>query len=107
MKFTVHYGLSTLLVYLADNVQFQAPRGSEKLAVRKERTGRAFGKVTFGRDSKYQRPYDLADSSQASPPSSGQSRNGKQSRNFLSGLRRKGKGDTQGSSEKDIGTSPG
>ena len=97
--------MSTLLVYLADNVQFQAPRGA-KLAVRSERTDRDFGRPHW-RDSKYQRPNDLADRSQAPPPSRGQYRDGKQSRSFLSGLRRKGKGDTQGSSEKDIGTSPG
>jgi hypothetical protein len=75
---------------------------------RKER--QSFWEATFGRDSKYQRPYNY-DAADSSPPSRGQSRNGKQSRSFLSGLRRKGKGDTPGagSLEKDtiIGPSPG
>ncbi|KAI9048573.1 hypothetical protein LZ554_007406 [Drepanopeziza brunnea f. sp. 'monogermtubi'] len=44
------------------------------------------------KESKYQKPYDtVTDTSQASPPSRGQSRNGKTS-GFLSGFRRKGKG---------------
>jgi len=54
---------------------------------RKERQG--FWEQTFGKESRYQRPYDLADTSEASPPSRGPSRNGKPSRAFLSGLRRK------------------
>ncbi|TVY35806.1 Inhibitory regulator protein [Lachnellula occidentalis] len=38
--------------------------------------------------------YDVSELSEASPPSRGQSRNGKQNRSFLSGLRRKGKGES-------------
>jgi hypothetical protein len=55
---------------------------------RKER--QSFWDATFGKDSKYQRPYEPGDGG-ASPPSRGQSRNGKPTRSFLSGLRRKGK----------------
>jgi hypothetical protein len=74
---------------------------------REQRERQGFWEATFGKESKFQRPYDpVDDSSHASPPSRGQSRNGKQSRSFLSGLRRKGKGDSPGG-DKDIGTSPG
>jgi len=79
--------------------------GSEGGKERRER--QSFWEATFGKESKFQRPY--SDASQASPPSRGQSRNGKQSRNFLSGLKRKGKGDANtivGSLEKE-GSSPG
>jgi hypothetical protein len=75
---------------------------------RKER--QSFWEATFGKDSKYQRPYQY-DAADDSPPSRGQSRNGKQARSFLTGLRRKGKADTPGpgSLERDggIGPSPG
>jgi hypothetical protein len=72
---------------------------------RKER--QSFWEATFGKDSRYQRPYNF-DAGDSSPPSRGQSRNGKQSRSFLSGLRRKGKGDNPGSGslEKDTSTVP-
>ncbi|KAF4633594.1 hypothetical protein G7Y89_g4520 [Cudoniella acicularis] len=58
-----------------------------------KRERQSFWESTFGRESKYQRPYETLEASHASPPSRGQSRNGnsKQSRSFLSGLRRKGK----------------
>jgi hypothetical protein len=46
---------------------------------------------TFGKDSKYQKPHDLADSSQALPPARGQSTNSKQPRGFLNTLIGKGK----------------
>ncbi|KUJ15775.1 RasGAP protein-like protein, partial [Mollisia scopiformis] len=65
----------------------------EKEREKKER--QSFWESTFGKESKYQRPYaggDSFDESQASPPSRGQSRNGKPSRSFLSGLRRKKEG---------------
>lgn len=56
---------------------------------RKER--QSFWDSTFGKDSKYQRPFGQAEDggNAGSPPSRGQSRNGKPSRSFLSGLRRK------------------
>ena len=44
----------------------------------------------FSKDAKLQKPYDLTDPSQASPPSRGPSRNEK-ARAFLPGFRRKGK----------------
>ena len=88
-----------------------APGSAGSEAGSKERKERqSFWEATFGKDSKYQRPYQYS-AEDSSPPSRGQSRNGKQSRSFLSGLRRKGKGDTSGtgSLEKDtnIGPSPG
>jgi hypothetical protein len=64
---------------------------------RKER--QSFWEATFGKDSKYQRPYDP--DSTDSPPSRGQSRNGKPSRSFLGGLRRKGKGEGMGQGPGD------
>jgi hypothetical protein len=78
--------------------------GSEGGKERRER--QSFWEATFGKDSKFQRPYNPIDASQASPPSRGQSRNGKQSRSFLSGLKRKGKGDGTPTTEKE-GSSPG
>jgi hypothetical protein len=83
--------------------------GSEGGKERRER--QSFWEATFGKESKFQRPYNALDTSQASPPSRGQSRNGKQSRSFLSGLKRKGKGEGNsnsvvGSFEKE-GSSPG
>ncbi|TVY28411.1 Inhibitory regulator protein [Lachnellula hyalina] len=42
--------------------------------------------------------YDVSELIEASPPSRGQSRNGKQNRSFLSGLRRKGKGESANTS---------
>ncbi|KAH6674301.1 RasGAP protein-like protein [Halenospora varia] len=95
-------------------------------AVKDKRERQSFWESTFGKESKYQRPYDSLDISHASPPSRGQSRNGngKASRSFLSGLRRKDKdkgkemgtstssndkGSIVGSVERDsgIGTTPG
>jgi hypothetical protein len=78
--------------------------GSEGGKERRER--QSFWEATFGKDSKFQRPYNPIDTSQASPPSRGQSRNGKQSRSFLSGLKRKGKGDGTPTPERE-GSSPG
>jgi len=52
-----------------------------------------------GKDSKLQKPYDLTDPSQSSPPSRGPSRNGKQ--RFLPGFRRKGKDDAINYTEKE------
>ena len=87
----------------------RVPPGSagSEAGSRERRERQSFWEATFGKESKFQRPYDpLDDVSGASPPSRGQSRNGKQpTRSFLSGLRRKGKGDSPG--DKDIGTSPG
>lgn len=58
---------------------------------RKER--QSFWDHRFGKENKSPKHYDsTTDSGQASPLSREQSRNGKPSRNFLSGLRRKGKG---------------
>jgi hypothetical protein len=72
--------------------QREAPGSAGSEMGSKDRKDRqSFWEATFGKDSKYQRPYEPADASQASPPNRGQSRNGKPSRNFLSGLRRKGK----------------
>lgn len=65
--------------------------GSE-VATKDRKDRQSFWESTFGKDSKYQRPYEPLDISQASPPNRGQSRNGKASRSFLSGLRRKGGG---------------
>jgi hypothetical protein len=75
--------------------------GSDGGKERKER--QSFWDQTFGKESKFQRPYDPADASQASPPSRGQSRNGKKT-SFLGGLRRKGKVDTF---DNEGGFSPG
>lgn len=88
----------------------------------KERKDRqSFWDATFGKDSKYQRPYESPELQKpygvgnGSPPSRGQSRNGKPTKSFLSGLRRKGKDGKEGggigipvagSYEKDTG-SPG
>jgi len=92
--------------------------GSEVSKERERKDRQSFWESTFGKESRYQRPYtqgDGLDESQASPPSRGQSRNGKPSRSFLSGLRRKAKAGgaeatspTVGSLEKDAsGHSPG
>ncbi|KAF8865120.1 RasGAP protein-like protein [Acephala macrosclerotiorum] len=73
-----------------------AGSGSETGKERERKERQSFWESTFGKESRYQRPYgsvtagDNLDESQASPPSRGQSRNGKPSRSFLSGLRRKG-----------------
>ncbi len=61
-----------------------------------------FWESAFGKESRYQKPYDPLE---PSPPSRGQSGNGKASRSFLGGLRRKkgeGKGE-KGEGEKGEG----
>lgn len=90
----------------------QIPPGSagSEAGSRERKDRQSFWESTFGKESKYQKPYDDADGSQASPPSRGQSRNGKSSKSFLGGLRRKGKGAEQNSSavgSLESGTSPG
>jgi hypothetical protein len=83
--------------------------GSEVESKERERKERqSFWESAFGKESRYQRPYgmgDALDENQGSPPSRGQSRNGKAPRSFLSGLRRKGKDSAplSGSLEKDGG----
>lgn len=54
-----------------------------------------FWEGSFGKDGRAHNPYDINDTSQASPPSRGQSRNGKQTRSFLGGLKRKVKGEKE------------
>jgi hypothetical protein len=72
-----------------------APGSSHSAASSKERYERQnFWEQTSGKDSKYVRPYDPENMSQASPPSRGASRNGKPSKSLLTGLRKRG-------SEKD------
>jgi hypothetical protein len=86
--------------------QRMAPGSSGSVGSKERKERQSFWEVTFGKDSKYQRPYQY-DAADSSPPSRGHSRNGKQSRSFLSGLRRKGKGETgSGSLEEDSGTVP-
>jgi len=84
--------------------------GSEVESKERDRKERqSFWDSAFGKESRHQRPYgmgDALDENQASPPSRGQSRNGKAPRSFLSGLRRKGKESTPlsvGSLDKDGG----
>jgi hypothetical protein len=92
------------------SVGSQIPPGSSgsEVGSKERRERQSFWEQTFGKDSKYQRPYDPVDTSQASPPSrGGQSRNGKPSRSFLSGIRRKGKEEMAGSLDKDKNFSPG
>lgn len=68
-----------------------APGSSGSTTSSKERIERqSFWEQTFGKDSKFMRPYEPEDTSQASPPSRGASRNGKPSKSFLTGLRKKG-----------------
>ncbi|KAK2625003.1 hypothetical protein QTJ16_005372 [Diplocarpon rosae] len=78
---------------------------------REKKDRQSFWDLTFRKESKYQKPFDpIADASHASPPSRGQSRNGKQTRSFLSGMKRKGKGSdasTQASAGFNSRTSPG
>jgi hypothetical protein len=90
---------------------YRAPSSGSDVGSKERKERQSFWDVTFGKDSKYQRPYDSPDASAGagSPPSRGQSRNGKPTRSFLSGLRRKGKEGPPsvgippagGSSEKD------
>jgi len=79
---------------------FTAPGSSHSAASStKERGERQnFWEQTFGKDSKFMRPYEPEDTSQASPPSRGASRNGKSGKSFFIGLRKKG-------SEKEKSTS--
>lgn len=67
--------------------------------VKDKKDRQSFWESTFGKDSKYQRPYEPLDSNQPSPPNRVASRNGKPSRGFLQGLRRRGTKD--GEKEKD------
>ena len=68
-----------------------APGSSHSAASSKEQYERQnFWEQTFGKDSKFMRPYEPEDTSQASPPSRGASRNGKSSKSFFTGLRKKG-----------------
>ena len=54
--------------------------------------------------TKSQKSHDLAEAQQVSPLVKSQSRSGKQSRSFLGGLKRKGKGDTPGFLDKGMGS---
>jgi hypothetical protein len=69
---------------------------------RKER--QSFWDSTFGKESRYQRPYELMEE-HATPEIGTGNRNGKQPRSFLGGLRRKGKAG-EGSVSTSTGTSP-
>jgi hypothetical protein len=80
---------------LNDKNTATAPGSSHSAASSKERSERQnFWDQTFGKDSKFMRPYEPEETNQASPPSRGASRNGKPSKSFFTGLRKKG-------SEKD------
>jgi hypothetical protein len=78
--------------------------GSE-MGSRERKERQSFWESTFGKDSKYQRPYEPVDEHETPgrPPGS---RNGKQPMSFLSGLRRKGKGGGEGSVSTSTATSP-
>jgi len=80
----------------------RAPGSSGSATDSKERAEkRGFWEETFGKDSRYQRPYDAADSSQARPPSRGHS-GGKQPKGLLGSLRSwKGKDESPGSVRKE------
>lgn len=94
----------------SSSVGSQIPPGSagSDIGSKERRERQSFWEQTFGKDSKYQRPYDPIDTSQVSPPSrGGQSKNGKPARSFLSGIRRKGKEDMVSSMDKDRNFSPG
>jgi hypothetical protein len=66
----------------------------------RERERQSFWEAKFGKDSRYQRPYETENVAQ-SPPSRGPSRNGKQHKSFLSGLRKKNTRDRE--REEDVG----
>jgi hypothetical protein len=66
---------------------------------RKER--QSFWESTFGKETRYQRPYDPIED-QTTPDRAPGSRNGGKPKSFLSGLRRKGK---PGAAEGSVGTS--
>jgi len=78
--------------------------GSE-MGSRERKERQSFWESTFGKDNKYQRPYEPVDEHETPgrPPGS---RNGKQPMSFLSGLRRKGKGGGEGSVSTSTTTSP-
>jgi hypothetical protein len=78
--------------------------GSE-MGSRERKERQSFWESTFGKESKYQRPYEPVDEHETPgrPPGS---RNGKQPMSFLSGLRRKGKGGGEGSVSTSTATSP-
>lgn len=84
-----------------------APGSSHSAASSKERHERQnFWEQTFGKDSKFMRPYEPEDTGQASPPSRGASRNGKPSKGFFTGLRKKGlekEKSTSGAREREKG----
>jgi hypothetical protein len=73
------------------NTEQQMPPGSSgsELVGKERKERQSFWDFGKERDCKNQKHYDLADPSQASPPSRGPSRNEK--RGFLPGFRRKGK----------------
>ena len=82
------------------------PGSSGSVSSKERKDRQSFWEATFGKDSKYQRPYQN-DVAESSPPNRGQSRNGKQSRSFLSGLIRNRKEDTaSGSLETETGIEP-
>jgi hypothetical protein len=86
-----------------------APPGSSgSLRDREKRERQSFWESTFGRERESK--VSIADGSNASPPSRGQSRNGSKSaagedkkRGFLSGLRRKGTRESEKEKDKDKG----
>lgn len=86
--------------------------GSEGLSTTSERSGSAtkdskkdrqsFWESTFGKESRYQRPYDSLEAAPISPPNRVPSRNtSKQSRGFLMGLRRRATKDGDEKKDKD------
>lgn len=71
-----------------------ASAGSDTVS-RERKDRQSFWDSAFGANSKYQRPFESPEAvpgagSGGSPPSRGESRSGKPTRSFLSGLRRKG-----------------
>lgn len=95
---------TTLSNFMASSSSLNDPRNAPGSAdsdtasgKEREKEKQSFWESTFGKESKYQKPFEShgPGSGAASPPSRGPSRNGKQ-RSFLSGLRRKGKGDSSG-----------
>jgi hypothetical protein len=70
----------------------RVPPGSSgsEIGSRERKERQSFWDSTFGKESRYQRPYEPMEENSTSERGPG-SRNGKQPRSFLSGLRRKGK----------------
>ncbi|KAH8592751.1 hypothetical protein B0O99DRAFT_516858 [Bisporella sp. PMI_857] len=82
--------------------QWRPPGSAGSEALSKERRDRqSFWDFGKDKDSRSQKLYDLADPSQASPPSRGPSRNEK--RGFLPGFRRKGKEESTPDRKKGFG----